>query len=237
MPAMKNLNASIAFISLALLPFSALPAAPAPSGLLVELNSTQVFTGGCTASAEHGSHGRSVLRFWNITGGAHQGVDLTGLHVAALQTGDQHLPSRSGRPTATVLYLPAAASPAAQAALESWVQEQLAGQLGAIVARREVDFRFASAGVNLDLAIGSFARLATFALDDCEENACGQSLQYTPLTPNTGFTVARNLASNVEEPALRLTWCDFGLPSVFLATFGDRRDLLELCSVATLSAE
>ena len=64
---------------------SASRASEASRGDVLELYSCEVFTGGCTASAEATLEGRYALRAWHFTSGP-----LNGLTVATLQVADEN---------------------------------------------------------------------------------------------------------------------------------------------------
>lgn len=91
-------------------------------GTVVELRSCELYTGGCTASAEATLGGRSMLRLWNIASGQQDGVDLAGLNVASLETADANLALAGTRPRATVVYVPENAIQTQRAALVSWLK-------------------------------------------------------------------------------------------------------------------
>lgn len=60
---------------------SQLCSAAEPFGEFVELHSCDLYTGGCTASADSTLLGRQVFRAWSIARGAWNGQDLTHLKV------------------------------------------------------------------------------------------------------------------------------------------------------------
>ena len=86
-----------------------------PSGRLVEVHSVEVYTGGCTASAQATMGGRSMLRVWSFEDGAQDGVELKGLQIAALQVADKNLAFADTQPTSAVVYLPRKATDAQRA--------------------------------------------------------------------------------------------------------------------------
>ena len=81
---------------------SSVSAAELPSGRIVEVHSIEVYTGGCTASAQATMGGRSMLRVWSFE----DGVELKGLQIAALQVADKNLAFADTQPTSAVVYLP-----------------------------------------------------------------------------------------------------------------------------------
>ena len=73
----------VAFLSAA----STAVAADAPRGQVMEVHAVEVYTGGCTASAQATSGGRSMLRVWSFEDGEQDGVSLRKLKVAVLASG------------------------------------------------------------------------------------------------------------------------------------------------------
>src|SRR5262249_28119011 len=62
-----------------------------PAGKLIELHSCEVYAGGCTVSSEAPQGGRYMLQVWDLTSGSWQGVKLSGLKVAVLETSSENL--------------------------------------------------------------------------------------------------------------------------------------------------
>ncbi|MGJ3242616.1 MAG: DUF1326 domain-containing protein [Opitutales bacterium] len=201
-----------------------------PSGVFIDLNTCQVYTGGCTAAAEFGSHGRALLRSWHFDSGSRKGVSFDGLSVAVLMQGDRNLTADRNPADRSVIYTPAAASADQQAALAAWVRDQEGERLGTVAAVKTVSMAFRRTGFLADLSIGSAVQVATAPLEACDLGGCGQQLWYTPRTAHNGFQVIRNAGSRLEEPALGLLWQDGGTPSVFIGMFGERSLNEEFCS-------
>jgi hypothetical protein len=78
-------------IAISIFVVSQLCSAAEPFGEFVELHSCDLYTGGCTASAESTLLGRQVFRAWSIERGAWNGQELTHLKVAVLETGSRNL--------------------------------------------------------------------------------------------------------------------------------------------------
>src|ERR1043166_10099426 len=81
------------------------------SGQVVELHACELYTGGCTASAQATLGGRSLLRVWDFEKGEQDGVSLAGLQIGALQIADQNLATPKSTAKAAVVYLPEKANP------------------------------------------------------------------------------------------------------------------------------
>jgi hypothetical protein len=198
-----------------------LAAASNPSGRLVELHACEVYTGGCTASAQATLGGRSMLRLWNFENGAHNGVDLSGLQVAALQVADKNLAFSDTQPSAAVIYLPAEATDLQRQTLLSWLKANNPEIATARLVEKVAPIAYAQKDSRISLRVGKEIALQTRALASCDRGGCGESLWYQPRSKTGNFTVLVNEKSSVDEPALSLMWKDHTAKSVFFARFGD----------------
>src|SRR6516165_2639228 len=95
-----------------------------PSGEFVELHSCDLYTGGCTASAESTLLGRQMFRAWSIERGAWNGQDLAHLKVAVLETGSRNLAERGALSDRAEIFVPRDLSQATREALVSWAVAQ-----------------------------------------------------------------------------------------------------------------
>lgn len=189
------------------------------SGEVLELHSLELYTGGCTASAEAASGGKNLLRVWKIGEGRETGVDLSGLDVAVLQISDTNQIHSEIAPVQLVIYLPEKASPAQREALCQWVLKQDATFSKASFATRVLPIDYQRSGARVALKIGEDIRLETAELGKCETGACGQQLWYEPRSRVTRFEVLFNQHSAIREKDLNLVWNDHGKPTVFLGQF------------------
>ncbi|HSH39910.1 MAG TPA: DUF1326 domain-containing protein [Chthoniobacterales bacterium] len=195
-------------------------AAKVPSGSVVEVHAVEVYTGGCTASAQATSGGRSMLRLWSFEDGEQDGVELRGLQVAALQAADQNLASAETQPTSAVVYLPRTASAAQRAALVMWLKAANPEMADTPVAEKIAEINYKQSGTRIELKIDKQIAMTTREIQKCDTGACGESLWYKPRTKIGDYTVLVNESSTVEEPALSLVWKDNSAKSVFFGNFG-----------------
>ncbi len=209
---MKNLLLSL------LLAFSAAEAASGeePSGEYVELHACEVYTGGCTASAQATLGGRSVLRVWNFQSGKQENVELAGLTVVALEIAEENLAMPGIKAAESVAYLPDNATPEQRDGLLSW----LASQGVTTRESRILPVAYHREGARIFVNAGPDLRLSTRALEACDAGGCGEQLWYEPRGTTGGFTVLVNDHSQVIEPLLKLTWKDHSAKSVFFGRFG-----------------
>ena len=212
----------VALITMLLLPPGpGLRAADTPRGDLLELHSCQLYIGGCIASSEATQEGKCLLRVWNFTGGAHDGVNFTGLQVALLEVGNQNLAMRNAPATRSVIYLPKTATRAQSAALVDWLRSQIPGQTLADSPTRTVSMNFHRSAGSAIFTAGDAVQVDVVPFEDCGLVSCGESLWYTPRSTVTTYTVGVTRKSVVREPLLSLKWIDHGKNNVFLARFGE----------------
>jgi hypothetical protein len=203
-----------------------------PKGHVVEVHAVEVYTGGCTASAQATSGGRSMLRVWSFEDGEQGGVALRGLQVAALQAADQNLASAETTPKSAVVYLPRNASEAQRAALVDWLRAANADIAGAPLVEKITDIKYAQNGAHIALNIGDGIAMKTREIQKCDTGACGEALWYKPRTKIGDYTVLVNESSTVTEPTLSLVWKDNSAKSVFFGSFGaDAQPEFRLASV------
>lgn len=193
---------------------SVLAADDGPRGEYAEVHSCEVYTGGCTASAQATLGGRTVLRVWNFEPG--QG-DLSGLSAAVLEVADANLAMKDTVPTASVVYLPEQASEKQRTTLLGWLEKN-----GVTVTDSRVkSIVYSREGSMISFSAGPEIGFTTRAIENCDAGSCGEQLWYVPRGGTEAYTVLVNERSHVEEPALRLSWKDNSAKSVFFGKFGD----------------
>ncbi len=198
----------------------------------MEVHAVEVYTGGCTASAQATSGGRSMLRVWSIEDGAQDGVAIAGLKVAVLQAANENLAAADTTATSAVVYLPQSANDAQRAALVNWVKATNREIAAAPLVHKIAEIGYAHDGARISLKVGEQIALKTREIQKCDTGACGESLWYKPRTKIADYTVLVNESSTVAEPALTLVWKDNSAKSVFFGRFGiDAEPQFRLASI------
>ena len=182
-----------------------------PHGEYLELHACDLFTGGCTASAQITLGGRSLVRVWNFEAG-----DLAGLTVVVLETAGENLSLPGSSAESTMVYLPEQASGAQRDALLLWLK----GNEVAVTGFRVVPVSYWRDGPVVSVRAGEGIGFSTRAIEACDAGSCGEQLWYSPRGKIGAFTVLVNERSHVEEPALKLSWKDNSSKSVFFGRFG-----------------
>ena len=186
----------------------------------MEVHAVEVYTGGCTASAQATSGGRSMLRMWNFEDGEQDGVALRGLNVALLQAADENLAASDAAAKSAVVYLPHSANDVQRAALTNWLKAANPEIASAPIVEKRADIAYTQDGARISLRVGEQIAMKTREIQKCDTGACGESLWYKPRTKLSDYTVLVNESSTVTEPALSLVWKDNSAKSVFFGTFG-----------------
>jgi hypothetical protein len=171
------------------------PAAKAPpqkvAGDYVEVRTASVFTGACHYNGELVTTGRDAILAWNFTGGAWQGVDLTGVRAMAAVTCDANLGQEQAA-RKTELVVDSTASEAQASAVASVLREKCGNQLGTIVSTRRAPVTFEQSGRDYWVKSDGYGSMSVTPMPDGE--CCKQPhlVWYTPLSPvehrKVGFT-------------------------------------------------
>ncbi len=195
-----------------------------PSGEFVELHSCDLYTGGCTASAESTLLGRQVFRVWSIESGEWNGQDLTDLKVAVLEKGSKNLAEKGAFADRAEIFFPKGLAQAKRNALSSWVAAQR--PLPPATPMIEAEITYQRSGKEAAVTVGDTVSLTTMAIGRCGSGACGQELWYEPQVSHSVFEVVASRISRIQEATL--FWADHDRPNVFLASFGSRQSAGQL---------
>lgn len=215
---LKNLSL---LIGLGCLTASRALAGDQPQGKLIELHSCEVYAGPCMIGSEAALGGRQTVQVWDIAGGSWQGVNLSGLQVALLQTSSENLAEAKTHAERAVVYLPETASKEQRTAVVAWLKSRNVQLAKATIQTRVAPISITTSDNSVKFSAGDFVSFQTVPLGNCASGACGEELWYEPSTPTSFFTVAVNAGSQVNEPLLGLKWTERGQRSVFLAHFGE----------------
>ncbi|MFN2475063.1 MAG: DUF1326 domain-containing protein [Chthoniobacterales bacterium] len=193
-------------------------AADMPQGRVIEVHAVEVYTGGCTASAQATMGGRSMLRVWSFENGTQDGIALRGLQVAALHVAEKNLAVADTEAKSAVVYLPERASETQRRALVNWLKSSELANTP--FKTRLADIKYAQKDARITLEVGKQIALKTREIQKCDAGACGEALWYQPRSKVADYTVVVNESSSVNEPALLLVWKDNSAKSVFVGRFG-----------------
>jgi len=209
-------SVKISAVVFSIIVVSKLCSAAEPFGEFIELHSCDLYTGGCTASAESTLLGRQVFRAWSIERGAWNGQDLTNLKVAVLETGSRNLAEKGALADRAEIFVPKNLSQAKREALVSWATAQHPLPPGTSVIESKIVYK--RSGQEAVVTVGDTVSLTTMPIGKCSSGACGQSLWYEPQGDHSTFEVVASRTSKIREATL--FWADHDRPNVFLASFG-----------------
>ncbi len=188
----------------------------APSGEYAELHACEVYTGGCTASAQSTTGGRSLLRVWKFDSGSVGNTPVDGLSVVVLEMADANLALPDTKAKATVAYLPSQATAEQRSALLEFLKNS-----GVPVTDTQVvPVTYKRDAACLSVAAGEKVDFTTRAIEHCDSGACGEQLWYEPRGQIGAYTVLVDDHSRVDEPKFQLIWKDNSAKSVFFGRFG-----------------
>lgn len=219
------LSAAVPRATPAATPTAASTASSTPSavrGQYVEARTASVFAGACHYNGERVTEGRSAVLAWDIQGGTFDGVDLTGVKLMAVVSGEQNLADAdAGRRTEIVVDAGDKDGQAARvAAAVAWAKAKCGDQLGTIVSAKagRVTARRDS-GETLMSAAG-FASIDVRPMPD--KGCCAQPhlVWYTPIMPIDDRRVGYTQAAGYAAGRVGDTWQRSDENSAIYGTFG-----------------
>jgi hypothetical protein len=120
-------------------------AAPAVTGDYVESRSANVYVGACHHEGELLTAGQNAVMAWNIGEGEYAGVDLKGVRVLAVVSGDKNLCFDDAK-RQSALYVSDSATPAQREAVVAMLKERAAKALGELLSVKTVPLEFDASG-------------------------------------------------------------------------------------------
>ncbi len=170
----------VALLALSTSPVS--PTAPATTsvhGQYVEGRTATIFAGACHYGSQYATSGRAAVLGWSFASGSFEGVDLSGLSLAASVASDANL--REGKSRRSVVYLPKAATPVQRRALFAWAEASLGDALGRIVGLVEADVEVALEADRYRVTVPGYAQLEGVLLPDRACCTMPYQVWYQPL--------------------------------------------------------
>lgn len=190
---------------------------PAPSGRYAEARTASVFAGACHYGGEAVTTGRSALCVWRIEGGAFEGVDLSGVKVAALVTADANLAEDVER--RSVVYVDSPDSQRGLAALR-WLAATRAEIVGEVVLVRATSIETRIEDERYRVRAGEWFELDGGALPDRECCKMHYQVWYRPFDTQVDAIVGQDESFGCAEPALGLAWSRPNENAAFFGAFG-----------------
>jgi len=204
----------------------AVPAAAADSlsGTYLESRTCQVYTGPCFANAETALAGREAVMAWNIEAGKKDNVDLAGLSVVVVVSGNDTLADRGVEDPSqlkSAIIVDAKASARQREALVAFAKEH-SGRAGKEVVRVDaapIAMSLDSTELRGELKAGDVVKLTTRRArpGDC---ICSNEVQYyPPLAQINRFAAGVAIEAEYKGKALGATWSTPESRSVYMGEF------------------
>jgi hypothetical protein len=191
------------------------------SGSYVEARTAEVFTGGCVMGSEAGQMGKQAIMVWRVDRGNYDGVDLSGLTVMALVSGDRNLGMyEMGGDAPTViksaLVVDDRATSAQRQALVSFARE-MTPLLRDVVEVNHAPIQFAADAHSVKVSTTGAELAVTKHVE--HDASCGAMQWFHPLASVDKATVGQTDANAYSGGALGSKWSDPDKRSAFFGTF------------------
>lgn len=204
---------SYRFLSLVAVVALAMPAAAADqiSGTYLESRTCQVYTGPCFANAETALAGRDAVMAWNIESGKKNNVDLKGLSVVMVVSGNDTLAYQGVEdPTQlkSAIIVDSKASAEQRDALISFVKEHT-GRAGKEVVRVDavpITMSLDTAQLKGNLQAGDLVKLSTRKARPGDCICSNEVAFYPPLARVDRFAPGVSIEAEYKGRALGATW-------------------------------
>lgn len=207
-------------------------------GDYVEARTADVFTGPCFSNAEIFIYGKQAVMAWKVRQGSWNGVDLSGLCVAAAVKANTTFSEDAPDRAESVLIVDRKATAAQRAALIDLAKNLGGDRLSKIAAVKTVhmSLKVEDHGESASAAAAhpahampqappatfwasGLAQIVTRPLDD-RDHVCGNEVvAYSPLSKGVTATPAYTLAHQFQGDALNNRWDDPNCRSSFVGRF------------------
>jgi hypothetical protein len=217
---------------------SGLVSAADVKGDYVEARTADVFTGPCFSNAEVFIYGNQAVMAWKVTEGAFQGVDLTGLTVAAAVRGTTTFSEDRPEAAQAVVIVDEKADSRQRVALVAMARALGGPRLGHVVDVKVAPIRLkveahamneqtepAHAGHGMPHApratfwAGGLAQIVTRPLDDRDHFCGNEVVAYPPLSRAVEVLPAYTLGHQFKGTGLGARWDDPNCRSAFVGRF------------------
>jgi len=207
-------------------------------GDYVEARTADVFTGPCFSNAEVFIYGKQAILAWKVTDGSYNGVDLSGLSVAAAIQGTTTLSEDKPDQARAVMIVDANANQRQRDALIAMAQELGGKRLANIVdvktsrislkieahsAADDAEGAHASHGMphapRASFWAANLAQIVTRPLDEGDHFCGNEVVAYTPLSKGVVALPAYTLGHQFKGQGLNSNWDDPNCRSSFVGRF------------------
>jgi len=214
-------------------------AAPQIRGDYLEARTADVFTGPCFSNAEVFITGHQAVLAWKVNTGVWEGVDLSGLTVAAAIRGTTTFSEDIPAEASSVLIVDEKANAAQRDALVSLAKHMAGDRLSNVVAIKTTAVSMlvenhepSLADVNenhtghaiphappAQFRAAGLAQILTRPLDDTDHKCGNEVVAYQPLSKGVDVLPAFTLGNVFKGHGLNTTWADHNSRSAFVGRF------------------
>lgn len=201
------------------------PADTTIEGRYVEVRSCDVYTAACYANSETSLEGKEAILTWDITQGAWEGVDLTGLKVMAVVRTKSTLtksPEKAKQPK-TILVVDEKATGTQKEALMQFAKS-MAGSLAKDIVKVEdsaitVDVQGCAKGTCAAVTAGDLVEIKARCLHNGDKTCGNDEPYYPPLTKLDSAMAHFTELDSFQGEGLGVKWSDTGRRSAYVGTF------------------
>jgi hypothetical protein len=211
-------------------------AAPRVEGDYIEARTADIYTGPCFSNSEVFITGHQAVLAWKVRRGSWDGVDVSGLSVAAALRGSTTFSKDDPREAQAVLIVDESASDAQRSALLAMARELGGTRLANVVAVKSSlinifveDHPSAEPAQGHSMAMphaprGTFwapglAEISTRPLDGADHLCGNEVVEYPPLSKGVTALPAYTLANTFKAGELGTRWDDRNCRSSFVGHF------------------
>jgi len=204
-------------------------------GDYIEARTADVFTGPCFSNAEISIYGKHAVMAWKVNEGSYEGVDLSGLSVAAAVLGTSTFSQDSPEQARAVLIVDEKANPRQREALIAMARKLAGRRLENVVdvkasrislkveAHSAADAAHAGHGMphapRASFWAAGLAQIVTRPLDDGDHFCGNEVVEYGPLSSNVEVLPAYTLGHQFRGQGLDSRWDDPNCRSSFVGRF------------------
>lgn len=203
-----------------------------PTGDYVEARNVTLWGGACHLNGEYDHQGDAALVAWSIDVGGFDGVDLSGVEVAAAMTSGTNL-AEDGARTCEVFV--DAATLAQKNAAVAWLRAEHSAALGAIASVDERAIAVERVGDRFRVEVDGLVELEGSAIADRSCCSMAERRGYEPLMAAAGAVVGFADVCTFEGTDAIGGWQYEGANSVFVTGFGERSGCAESAACTSTS--
>lgn len=192
------------------------------TGSYVEARTAEVFTGGCIMNSEADQLGKQAIMVWRVDRGSYGGVDVSGLTVMAIVSGDRNLGMHEmGGEAPTIvksaLVVEDRATGAQRDALVAFAREMSPALLRVVVEVKAAPIQFAASDHTVKVRTTGASLAVTKHVT--HDTSCGAMQWFHPLSAVEKAAIGQTDENSYSGDALGSRWSDPNKRSAFFGTF------------------